>query len=140
VTEQPVTDVPFSETPVFDDLPSVEPVEVPATDPIIEPAIEVPAVDVPAADLPAIDIPMEDPPTVDIPAVEPISRRDVPVLRRWTDISGRYHVDARFVETRDNVVRLQLADGRYVRIEREKLSLNDRQVIDARFATVAKAW
>jgi hypothetical protein len=48
----------------------------------------------------------------------------------WIDASGKYQVKARFVSlSSDGVVRLQKADGQYVRVALAKLSGDDRRVV-----------
>ena len=51
---------------------------------------------------------------------------DVKALRMWTDASGKYQLEARFVSFQDGTVRLQKANGGYVRIAYDRLSDGDR--------------
>jgi hypothetical protein len=51
---------------------------------------------------------------------------DVKALRMWTDASGNYRIEARFVSVQDGVVRLQKANGRYVRIAYDQLCSTDQ--------------
>ena len=50
-------------------------------------------------------------------------------VRRWTDVSGRYHVEAAFVELSGDLVRLKKADGHRMRVELNRLSAEDRQYL-----------
>ncbi len=72
---------------------------------------------------------------------DPFSSNDAQDVRLWTDISGQYHCEARFVALMDgNSVRLQQADGRYVRIVLDKLSLADQQFVQQQVGALATAW
>jgi len=52
-----------------------------------------------------------------------------------------YHVEARFVATlEDGTVRLLRADGRYVRVAFDRLSLLDQQCVREHVAKVAMSW
>jgi hypothetical protein len=74
------------------------------------------------------------------PAVDPFSQNDSP-LRTWTDISGRHHVVARLVAVLDgDVVRLEKADGGYVRVAFDRLSTLDQRVVRDRHQAVAMSW
>lgn len=53
----------------------------------------------------------------------------VALARTWTDSSGKYTVEAEFVEFKDGTVRLQRADGKFIRIAIEKLSEADREFV-----------
>ncbi len=50
-------------------------------------------------------------------------------VRRWTDISGRYHVEAAFVELSGDLVRLKKADGHRLHVDLAQLSAADRQYV-----------
>ena len=52
-----------------------------------------------------------------------------PVMRTWTDSSGLYQVQARFVSYQDGVVRLLKANGVYTRVPFAKLSLADQDYV-----------
>ena len=54
-----------------------------------------------------------------------------PVMRTWTDSSGLYQVQARFVSYQDGVVRLLKANGVYTRVPFAKLSLADQDYVRA---------
>ena len=54
---------------------------------------------------------------------------DVKTLRMWTDASGKYQVEARFVSFQDGTVRLQKANGRYVRIAYDLLCSVDQDFV-----------
>jgi len=51
------------------------------------------------------------------------------LVRRWTDVSGRYHVEAAFVELSGDSVRLKQADGRRMYIGLAQLSAKDQQFV-----------
>lgn len=57
------------------------------------------------------------------------TRNDVETLRQWTDASGKYHIEARFVSFQDGTVRLQKANGRYFRIKYDRLCAADRDFV-----------
>ena len=61
-------------------------------------------------------------------------------LRLWTDATGQYRVQARFVSLQDGVARLQKADGRYVRVVVARLSAADRQFAYHQAAAIATDW
>jgi hypothetical protein len=50
-------------------------------------------------------------------------------LRLWTDASGKYHIEARFVSYANGSVHLQKADGRYYHIKFDRLSADDRDFV-----------
>ena len=50
-------------------------------------------------------------------------------LRMWTDASGKYQLEARFVSFQDGTVRMQKANGRYVRIKYEMLCGTDQAYV-----------
>ena len=59
-------------------------------------------------------------------------------LKTWTDATGRYRIEARFVGVVEgDVVRLQRADGRYVRVEMDRLSAADQQWVRDADGTLA---
>jgi hypothetical protein len=58
-------------------------------------------------------------------------------VRQWTDISGQYTLEARFVSLSDGTVRLQKANGRFVRIALDQLSPADQQFVQTRGDAVA---
>ena len=52
---------------------------------------------------------------------------DVKTMRTWTDASGEYRIEARFVSFQNrNIARLQKANGRYVRIAYDLLCSGDQ--------------
>jgi hypothetical protein len=61
--------------------------------------------------------------------VDPFGGNDVKTLRMWTDASGQYQVEARFVSFQDGTVRLQKANGGYVRIAYDLLCEVDRNFV-----------
>ena len=56
---------------------------------------------------------------------------DAKSLRTWTDASGKYQIEARFVEFQEGTVRLQRANGRYVRIASDLLCAEDRKFVSS---------
>ncbi len=50
-------------------------------------------------------------------------------VRQWTDVTGKYHVAAAFVELSGDLVRLTKADGHRVNVDLDQLSAEDRQYI-----------
>ena len=58
----------------------------------------------------------------------------------WTDASGQYHCQGRLVSVDRGVVRLQRADGRFVRVAFDKLCPTDQQFVERHLAAVAAAW
>jgi hypothetical protein len=57
------------------------------------------------------------------------ANNDTNTFRQWTDASGQYRIEARFVSFIEGTVRLQKADGRYVRIRYELLSSTDQAYV-----------
>jgi hypothetical protein len=57
------------------------------------------------------------------------TQSDVQGLRMWTDASGKYQVQARFVSFQDGAVRLQKANGRFVRIAYDLLCTMDQSLV-----------
>jgi hypothetical protein len=73
------------------------------------------------------DAPKPVPPKKDDPFGN--ARNDAKGLRIWTDSSGNYQVEARFVSFQDGTVRLQRANGRFVRIDYWLLSSADQSLV-----------
>ncbi len=114
--------------------------EKPAEPPVAEPAVTPPAVEPPAVTPPAVEPPAVTPPAIEPPAVtppaaepkkddDPFGKNDSRGIRLWTDITGKYSVEARFVSFTDGTARLQKSNGRYVRVAVDKLSLMDQQLV-----------
>ena len=85
--------------------------------------------------------PAWEPPDAPAPPAKPIdddpfAHGQLPGLRLWTDASGKHQVMARFVGVVDGQVRLQKADGQFVRIVPDRLSAADRQFVEQQ-ATLA---
>lgn len=117
--------------------PAAPPQEMPADKPA-EPAA--PA-EKPAQPAPPADKPAEKPADAPAPPAKPIdddpfAHGQLPGLRLWTDASGKHQVIARFVAVVDGQVRLQTADGQFVRIVFDRLSVADRRFVE-QHATVA---
>jgi len=70
---------------------------------------------------------------------DPFGRNDGKTLRMWTDASGKYRIEARFVSFTDGTVRLQKANGRYVRVQYDLLSTADRGYVRRQDATLFAA-
>jgi hypothetical protein len=58
-------------------------------------------------------------------------------VRKWTDASGKYSLQAEFVEFREGNVQLRQADGRLVTIPLEKLSAADQEFVKQQAAQAA---
>ena len=71
---------------------------------------------------------------------DPFAANENNSLRQWTDASGKYQIEARFVNSADGFVRLQRADGRFVRIELTKLCAADQGFILSQIEKIATAW
>jgi len=140
--EEPAEEIPAEEPaePVVDE-PAVLPVEEPPMEEPAEVPVEEPPMDEPAA------VPVEEPP-VDEPAVpaeepleeDPFSRHDTGSMRQWTDASGEYHVEAKFVSFSNGTVRLLKSNGRYCRIELDKLCVPDQTLVQQHVESIATAW
>jgi hypothetical protein len=50
-------------------------------------------------------------------------------LRQWVDASGQHKIEARLVSFHDGTVRLQKANGRFVRIAYERLGMADQRFV-----------
>jgi len=53
------------------------------------------------------------------------------LAREWTDVTGKYHVEAELAGVIAGTVRLKTSDGRTIEVPIEKLSEADRQYIDS---------
>jgi hypothetical protein len=149
--------------------PTAAPTEVEANAPVAEPELAPPAPKAappapeqvppppPAAEPAAAPAPVEKPAdqpaekTEEKPAEKPDAKKtekgfddpfstDTNALKTWVDASGRYRIEARFVGVVEGgVVRLQRADGRFVRVAIDRLSATDQQwVRDAGHALAMK--
>ncbi|MCX7426741.1 MAG: SHD1 domain-containing protein, partial [Planctomycetia bacterium] len=142
--------------------PAAPPAPAPAAPPAEKPAqpLALPGAPAPAAETPvpaAAEKPAEKP--ADQPAEKtekkaeekpdakkPATGSDDPFstnangLKTWTDATGLYQIEARFVGVVEgDVVRLQRPDGRYVRVAMDRLSALDQQwVRDAGHALAMK--
>ncbi|MDI9443383.1 MAG: SHD1 domain-containing protein [Planctomycetota bacterium] len=56
---------------------------------------------------------------------------DAPVFRTWTDVTGSYQTQAQLVAVSGDVIRLLKSNGRTCRVSLERLSVADRQYLDA---------
>ena len=137
--EEPAVETPEEPAVETPEEPAVETPEEPAVETPEEPAVETPeepAVETPEE--PAVETP--DEPAVETPEEDPFSLNDTGGSRRWTDISGKYQVQAKFVSLKDDTVRLKKSNGRYCRIVLEKLSPADRAFLRGQIGSIAKAW
>lgn len=57
--------------------------------------------------------------------------RQDPGFRTWTDITGKYKVEATFVEFNDGKVQLKKKDGNVITLPKEKLSEDDQQFVNS---------
>jgi len=64
-------------------------------------------------------------------AQEPAAEVAEEDLREWTDTTGQFQIDARFVDYAKNEVTLQLADGKTIKVPLARLSADDRAFIRA---------
>jgi len=56
----------------------------------------------------------------------------------WTDMSGKYSLEAKFVGVIDGkTLRLQKADGRYYRVALQKLCLADQAIVLRHIESIA---
>jgi hypothetical protein len=60
---------------------------------------------------------------------DPFGQNDSGKLRQWTDSSGQFGVEARLVSLQHGTVRLQKANGRYVRVALARLSVGDQRFV-----------
>ena len=118
-----------------------KPIEQPAEKPAEKAAPSVPAVPAkPAAPEPAKPVTPQVPAKPAKPAEDnPFGKNDVRGLRMWTDISGKYRIEARLVSFQDGVVRLATDDGNVFRIQAENLSVVDQQWIHGQTRSLATA-
>ncbi len=71
-------------------------------------------------------------------SAEPFTKNDAARYRLWTDASGTFQVEARFAGYMGDSVRLQKANGKYVRIAITALSSLDRHFVEAISSIAAK--
>jgi len=107
--------------------PTPPPVEEPTPPPVEEPTP--PPVEEPTP--PPVEEPTPPPTEKPKPSEEddPFAGRETKGRRLWTDISGKYQVEAEFVSFVDETVRLKKANGRYCRVALQKLSLADQAFV-----------
>jgi len=106
--------------------PAPAPAEKPAPAPAEKPAPAPAEKPAPAPEKPA---PAPDKPAPEKPDVDPFSQNDGG-LRIWTDSSGKFTVEARYVGTLDGgTVRLQKAGGQYLRVSLHRLSAADQTFV-----------
>ena len=122
------------------------PVIAPAKPPELPVVPEKPAITPPKAAEPLPTAPVNPPAPAPVPPAKPDqakppekpknekddpfgTRNDIKGLRMWTDASGQYQIEARFVGFIDGSVRLQKANGNYVRIRYELLSSADQAFV-----------
>ncbi len=118
-------------------------VEEPAAEPkAAEPKAEEPKAAEPKAEEPKAAEPKAEEPKAEEPKAEPpkepekkqeeadpFTKNNVKQYRLWTDASGEFQVNARFVGFVDGKVRLQKTNGRYVRIEMNQLCTADQRFL-----------
>jgi hypothetical protein len=94
-------------------------------------APEAPKPDAPKPDAPKPDAPKAPKAPEKKPAEkeDPFGSNDSKTLRMWTDASGKYQVEGRFVSFQDGTVRLQKANGRYVRVVYGQLCSVDQDFV-----------
>lgn len=70
------------------------------------------------------------------PAAQPTpspAAREQKELRRWSDASGKFAIEARFYSAVGEKVKLQMADERTIEVEIERLSEEDKAYLRALF-------
>ncbi|MBN2476765.1 MAG: hypothetical protein JXB62_19300 [Pirellulales bacterium] len=72
------------------------------------------------------------------PLADPFSHHKPSETRTWTDLSGKYQVEAELVSFNDGVVRLKRSDGRCCRILLGQLSLADQSVVRGHVESIAQ--
>jgi hypothetical protein len=70
-------------------------------------------------------------------SIDPFSSHSPDGMRVWTDISGTYTCEAKYVGYSDGEVRLQKTNGRYVRVAIDKLSVADRRIVEGSVAALS---
>ena len=68
---------------------------------------------------------------VTLPTGRALGQEDSRGPRKWTDVSGKYHVVATLVESRDGKVKLKKEDGQEVEVPLASLSEADRKVVQS---------
>jgi sRNA-binding protein len=99
-----------------------------------------PAEQKPAEQKPAEQKPAEKKPAEKKPADDPFGQNNGGALRLWADSTGRYQIEARFVSVNDGVARLQKANGSYVRVAVDRLSVADQRYVSSQSEAVAASW
>ncbi len=99
----------------------------PELPPVLPPAKPAAPEELPVLKSPAK--PAETKPPVPEKKDDPFGARDVKSLRQWTDASGKYRIEARFVSYSEGTVRLQKADGRYYRVKYDRLCATDQDFV-----------
>jgi hypothetical protein len=117
---------PKADEPKMDEPKSEEPMD--------EPVDEEKAKDAEPADKPADAEKKSEGESAD-----PFSKNDARQYRLWTDSTGEFQVEAKFVGFVDGKVRLQKSNGRYVRIEMNLLCQDDQRLIK-KIETLAANW
>jgi hypothetical protein len=102
------------------------------------PKPDTPKPDAPKADLPKPDETKPDAPKPDAPKPDQpkpkddpfgVAGKDVNTMRTWSDASGKYQIEARFVSFEDGTIRLQKTNGRFVRIAYDLLGSADQSYV-----------
>lgn len=91
--------------------------------------------------LPAATTNVEPPkPLPSTPAVDPAAVKITSNgVRQWTDSTGKYHAQARYVDFREGKVGLDKADGTFVRVAMERLSQADQEFVHNQNQSLALA-
>jgi hypothetical protein len=97
----------------------------------VKPAPPEPAPAMPAPPAPVKPAPPEPAPAEKAAAPATQAARDLPPYRTWTDITGNYHTQAQLVDVLGDAVRLLKSNGRTCRVPLDRLSVADRQYVDA---------
>jgi len=70
---------------------------------------------------------------------DPFSQNNAQGVRQWVDSTGKYSFEGKFVSMDNGVVRLQATDGRYFRVNWDRLSHADQSFV-RQLDAIASAW
>jgi hypothetical protein len=77
-----------------------------------------------------LDQPSPEPSRVEANTPSPVNPdRKAEPMRHWTDVSGKYQVEASLVDCTDDMVCLQKTNGRNVRVAMDRLCPEDREYV-----------
>jgi len=122
IVEEEVTEVQVQRPISPEPAPSLE------KESSAKPAPAMPAPPAPAKPAPPEPAPAEK---AAAPATQADTTSDTPAYRTWTDNTGNYHTQAQLVDVSGDAVRLLKSNGRTCRVPLDRLSVADRQYVDA---------